>query len=389
MLIVLAVVRVDRPMAARGKSLREKMLQLDPLGNILFIISVICLLLALQWGGTVYAWSNARIIVLLIVFAISFGAWIASQLLRSKDRVLIPRHVMRNRSILAGMWYAFFCNPAMVVSALYLPVYFQAIKGVNAVESGIRIIPLILGMVVMIAGSGFLTSKIGYYTPFMIAGSILAPIGTGLLTTLTPSTANGAIIGFQVLTGFGIGLGIQQSMLAAQTVLPRRDGPQGSSLMILCQMLGGSIFASVAQSVLEQKLVANIETLRVPGLDVTAIVNTGATTVKELVPAAYYPQFLAAYSHAITSALTVSVATACLSLFGALAMEWKSTKNSKTKMSSSGHAKSAALAGSTTGPKGAEKPVVIELSKSNTDVEAQAGKEDKDLVSVKSAQSRI
>lgn len=326
MLIVLLVVRMDTPMAAKGKTLREKVLQLDPLGNVLFISSLICLLLALQWGGITYAWNSGRIIALLVIFALVFVAWTASQVFRGVERVLVPLHLLKNRSILAGMWYSLFCNSAMVISALYLPVYFQAIKGVDAVQSGIRVIPLILGMVIMIVGSGIMTSKIGYYTPFMILGSILAPIGAGLLTTLQVDSGHSKWIGYEALLGLGLGLGMQQSMLAAQTVLARRDGPQGSSLMILCQMLGGAIFASVAQNVLDQRLVSNLASANIPGIDPKSIVSIGATQVRALIPAKYFAEFLGLYNEAISKALTVSVCTASLTIIGALAMEWKSTK---------------------------------------------------------------
>lgn len=102
-------------MAAAGKSLREKFLQLDPLGTAVFLPSIICLLIALQWGGSTYAWSSGRVIALLVVFAVTFVTFAVLQVIRPVDRVTIPMPIIKNRSIVAGMWYTFFGGSTMVV----------------------------------------------------------------------------------------------------------------------------------------------------------------------------------------------------------------------------------------------------------------------------------
>lgn len=129
-----------------------------------------CLFLALQWGGTKYPWSNGRIIALLVVFGLLLIVFIVLQWLRPKS-AMIPGRLIRQRSILAGCIFVALLSGPFFILSYYLPIWFQAVKGVSAIQSGIMNIPLILGCVVasMIAGAG--TTVVGYYTPFSEFGS--------------------------------------------------------------------------------------------------------------------------------------------------------------------------------------------------------------------------
>ncbi|PNS20386.1 hypothetical protein CAC42_5836 [Sphaceloma murrayae] len=331
--IIILVFTQDIPLAASGKSIKEKILQLDPLGTCLFLPSIICLLLALQWGGSTYTWSNGRIIALLVVFVLSQIAFWVLQFIRPENRVTVPMRIMGNRSIAGGMWYALYGGSVMVVMALYIPIWFQAIKGDSAVDSGIRVIPLIVPMVIFIIISGASVQRIGYYTPFMIAGSIIMPIGAGLISTWKVDSGPNQWIGYQVLLGAGMGLGLQQPNIAAQTVLARKDSPIGVSLIVLAQTLGGGIFASVAQNVLNSRLIKNLVDFPVR-IDAHQIVNAGATDIRRIIPAENLAEFLVLYNDAITKGFTVAVGCAAVLIIGALSMEWASTKKNvapKTK----------------------------------------------------------
>ena len=75
-------------------------------------------------------------------------------------------------------------------------------------------LPLIIASAVAGLGAGFAIAKIGYYTPFMIGGSVLMSIGGGLITTFTPDVSSGRWIGFLVIWGFGCGMGMPRRYLA-------------------------------------------------------------------------------------------------------------------------------------------------------------------------------
>ena len=208
----------------------------------------------------------------------------------------------------------------------YLPIWFQAIKGVDAVQSGIRSIPLILALVVAVMLTGIAIGRIGYYAPFLILSSVLTPIGLGLITTFTVPTGHAQWMGYQVLLGLGLGCGMQQANMAAQAVLPRKDVSAGMALMFFGQSLGGSVFVSVAQNLLNNRLIANFEQLHLPNFSPESIITAGATELKNLVPQNELPALLVAYNDAIVHAFYVGVALAALSMVGSVAMEWKSIK---------------------------------------------------------------
>ncbi|POS77905.1 major facilitator superfamily transporter [Diaporthe helianthi] len=303
--------------------MREKLAQLDPIGLTLLLPGVICLLLALQWGGLEYSWRNGRIIALLTLAGVLLVGFVACQILRPKTATIPPR-IFCQRSILAGFCATFCIGSSMMIMVYYLPIYFQAIKGVNAVDSGIRLLPMVLPMVVSSISTGILISKVGYYTPFMLGGIFLLSIGAGLLTTLQVSTGQGKWVGYQVIYGFGMGLTFQAPNLAAQTVLPNHDVPIGTSLMFFSQLLGGSIFISVGQNVLNNELVKHLS--GVAGFDPASILDAGATTLTRLAEP-LRTTVLVAYNESLGTVFQVGLVMTCLTILGGASLEWRSVKS--------------------------------------------------------------
>ena len=325
MLILFFILHLPPPKNA-GQTLWQQFVQLDPIGTALFMPGIICLLLALQWGGSTYPWSDGRIIALLVLFIVLIAGFIGVQVWR-QDKGTVPPRIVTQRSIAAGMWSQFTVGSAMMTMIYYLPIWFQAIKNVSAVESGIMQLPLILGLVVASISAGICVSKIGYYTPFMIANSVIMSIGAGLITTFTPSTGHAEWIGYQVIFGFGLGLGMQQASLAAQAVLQRKDVPTGISLIMFCQQLGGAVFVSVGQNVFANKLVEGLGAI--PGFDAKSIVTVGATELRQHVPPQSLSEVILAYNGALVTTYRAALGMSCISIIGALTMEWKNIKPKK------------------------------------------------------------
>ncbi|MCJ1377428.1 hypothetical protein MMC17_000523, partial [Xylographa soralifera] len=209
-----------------------------------------------------------------------------------------------------------------------IPIWFQAIEGTTAVESGIRNLPMILGVVVMSIASGVGITTLGYFTPFIILSSILMAIGAGLLSTFRVDTGSSEWIGYQIIAGFGVGLGIQTPVIAVQTVLRLEDVPVGTSLILFAQTLGGAIFVSVAQNIFTNKLLSGI-IATVPSIDPAFVLATGATSLRTAVPSKDLAGVLLAYNAALDQIFYIAVAMATLSIVGALGMEWKSVKGKK------------------------------------------------------------
>ncbi|KAL8683774.1 MAG: hypothetical protein Q9186_000260 [Xanthomendoza sp. 1 TL-2023] len=307
---------------------KEKAIRMDPVGTFFFLPCVICLVLALQWGGVTYDWSNARVIVLLVLAAVLFALFVVVQRWRGDDAT-VPGRILANRSIIAGVWFSFWTGGAMQTLIYFIPIWFQAIKHATAVKSGIMSLPFVLGLVIMGITAGILTKKVGYYAPWMILSSILAPIGAGLITTFTPQTGHPAWIGYQALFGLGFGLGMQQPSVAAQTVLPRKDVSIGAALMMFSQTLGGAVFISVGNNIFDTRLADNLG--KIPHINVGSVTAIGATDLKKMVPTNLLPQVLLAYNDALRGTFYLVTALTCLAIFGSLSMEWKSVKEGRQK----------------------------------------------------------
>ncbi|KAK1599396.1 major facilitator superfamily transporter [Colletotrichum navitas] len=321
-LVVIALIMSPPEQDLKDTSLWFKLRQLDFAGTTVFIPGVVCLLLALQWGGVEYAWNNSRIIALFVLAFVLLASFVAIQILLPETATIPPR-ILRNRSIAFAAWAAFSIGAQMMVFTYYIPIYFQAIQGVSAVESGIRTLPLVLSMTVFAGVSGGVITRIGYYTPVMLVGASIMAIGAGLLTTLEVHSGPGKWIGYQVIYGVGMGMCFQAPNLAAQTVLDKKDVPIGASAMFFSQTLGGAVFISVGQNVLNNELVKRVRGL--PGLQGIDLKGTGATTLTKL-PADVRGPVLEAYNEALRVVFVVGLVLVCSALIGAAGMEWKSVK---------------------------------------------------------------
>ena len=306
--------------------------QFDPVGTMLFIPAIVCLLLALQWGGSKYAWGSGRIIALFVVFGILIFAFIGVQIWQ-QDNATVPPRILKKRSIAFAAWFSASLGASFFVILYYAAIWFQAVKGTTAVESGIRNLPLILSLVVASIGSGILVTVVGYYTPWMILSSVLMSIGAGLMSTWTVSTGHQQWIGYQIIYGMGIGFGMQQSLMAAQTVLDLHDVPTGTSIINFSLTLGGALFISVGQNIFTNRLLTNL-IASVPNIPIGVVLSTGATSLRGVVTQIdpnSLPSVLVAYNSAVTQTFYVALAMACLSLIGALGVEWKSVKAKKVE----------------------------------------------------------
>lgn len=305
----------------RMKTWKETFKHLDPVGTVLFLPAITCLLLALEWGAAEYAWNNPRIIALLCVFAVLFTAFVAWQCFTRKTTATVPARILFQRSVAFGGASQFCVGATMLTVSMYVPLWFQAIKGTSAMKSGIDMIPLVLSVVVGSITSGALVQRLGYYTPFMIVGSCLMAVGAGLITTWDMGTQSSKWIGFQVILGLGVGYTMQHPNLAVQIVLAKEDVPTGTALLSLCQTLGGAVFVAVGQNVFIDKFTGGLESIH--GINPKKFANAGATELKNAVPPAFQQQVLEAYNSSLTQGVFfAAMVVACLALPAALGMEW-------------------------------------------------------------------
>ncbi|KAJ5504943.1 hypothetical protein N7463_007817 [Penicillium fimorum] len=295
----------------------------DPLGTLLFMVCIICLLLALQWGGTTNAWSDTRVIILLVIFGVLLLAFAAVQVWVG-DNATIP---VRIRGIIWPIHI--FIGGSFFVMVYYIPIWFQAIHGDSPMESGIRTLPFTMSLILgtFIAGIG--TTVVGYYVPFMYASAVFGSIGAGLLYTWTTDITMGKSVGYQLLFGFGIGLGLQQSIVAAQTILPPADVPTGTAYMVFSQHFGGSLMVSAAQNMFINRLSSRLD--EIPGINPLQI-DTGANKIGSLTrdPTVLH-EIKATYHDGVLRTYLLALILICLATIGTIGLQWRSVKSTPTE----------------------------------------------------------
>ena len=313
---------------AHATSFRERFLALDLLGNVLIICTVVTLLLALQWGGTVYDWNSKQIIGLLV------GTGAESLLFLSwqwycGETALVPLKIITQRTVASSFGMSFFMAGATLLHSYFLPFWFQAVRGESAIDSGVHVVPYVASTFVFSIIAGVFVTKTGYFTPPALLGPIVATIGSGLLTTLCLDTSTAKWVGYEVLTASGIGIAAQQGIVAVQAVLLEESVAVGSALILFAQSLSGAIFVSVGNSVLRNELLEGLSRAQLPCVNISTILAAGATQVTSLVPEAQLETFLDLYNLALDRVLMSAVSLAALGFLAALPMEWRSTGPSK------------------------------------------------------------
>lgn len=287
----------------------QRLLRLDPLGTLLFTPSIVTLLLALQQGGSAHPWASARILSLLAASAALLALFAYLQH-RLGDRATVPTRIVRQRNVWAAGLFALCLGAAFILSVYFLPLWFQAVRGASAVASGLANLPLLIAVVAASLAAGGLVTLWGHYAPFMLASTVLASVGYGLCTTLGPRSPPAAWVGFQLVAGAGVGLGLQQPLMAVQAVLPLRDVPTGTALAVFLQTLGGAVSVAVGQAVFSNTVADADSALEAgPGL--------GIGVEAEMV---------GVYNGGITRAFWVCAVAAAMTVFGSTLVQWRSVK---------------------------------------------------------------
>jgi nitrate/nitrite transporter NarK len=168
----------------RNLSLKEKLHEMDLYGLAALVPAVVCILLSTQWGGAKYAWNNGRIIAL---FVLGFTSLIAFFIVeyRQGDRAIVPPSVIKRRTVWACSLFSFLLFGSFLAVCYFLPLWFQAINGDTATESGIHNLPSILGTTIFSIVAGGMVFGLGYYTWACILASVLSAVVSAALAIMT------------------------------------------------------------------------------------------------------------------------------------------------------------------------------------------------------------
>ncbi|KAF0461167.1 MFS general substrate transporter [Gigaspora margarita] len=224
-----------------------KLIRIDWWGAFTLVVATILLLLPLNWAGSKYAWSDPIIIVLLCLGV----------------------HLFKNLKVAACFSINLFHGMAFFALLYFVPLYFQVIKSESATTSGLELLPLILSIVIMAISAGQLVSRtvLFSYGAICIFGSILMIVGSGLTITFSEYSSRGQIAGYLLISGLGIGLILQMTVLAGQGIVEHKNLATVTSLLTFFRTMGavfgvailGTVFNNVFDSNLPPQLQGSLQ----------------------------------------------------------------------------------------------------------------------------------
>ena len=226
-------------------TLREKLLNMDILGTLTIMFTVICYLLALQKAGIAHAWNSSVVIGLLVGSTLLFVLFAGIQI-RLGELAMLVNRLLRDRTVYGDVLIIFSLASSSWIFVYYIPIYFQTIDGVSAGQSGIRTVPMVLSITLATIISGGTISAIGHHVLFLILSGALSTVGAVLLYTLDMEKESRKWIGYQILAGLGYGFGIRVPTIAAQAPMKPEDISSATAMILFAQTLGGSLAISAA-----------------------------------------------------------------------------------------------------------------------------------------------
>ncbi len=233
---------------------------IDYVGAILLSASVTSLLLVAVWGGSTYVWGSHQINGFAAIgasLAMLFVWWEA----KAKEPIM-PLRLFKNDIFSVASLLALVSGVAMFSAIIFLPEYFQVVRGFSATKSGLLMLPLIAGLMSASIYSGKNISRTGGYKKFPIAGSLLTGIGLFLLSYyIQTDTSLWLLAVCMFITGLGIGSSIQVTTLVVQNSTNRADLGTATSLVTFFRSIGSSFGTAIFGAILTARLASHLTTL--------------------------------------------------------------------------------------------------------------------------------
>ncbi|KAE8327604.1 major facilitator superfamily domain-containing protein [Aspergillus sergii] len=309
----------------RSLPLKVKLQHMDPIGCIVFIGAVCCLLLALQWGGQTKPWHSATIIGLFVGFGLLSTLFVGIQVWR-KERALIPLRVLRQRSIWTSGGVLFCLGSATYAVTYYMPYYFQAVQGADAVHSGVDLIAVFIPQMLAVIVTSVLVTQWGYYVPYMVVGELICIAGTVMLTRLKVESSTVYWAAALVVHGLGMGLAMQLPYTAVNVVLHEDDVPTGNAIAVFVWQLGGALAIAISQTISLNNILREVPR-QIPELSPERVMSWGASNLEALAPTAdALIELRSIWCTSVSHVMIFALACICASVLFTAGMEWLNAK---------------------------------------------------------------
>lgn len=287
---------------------------IDYLGTAVLVLATSCLVLFTSLGGTTYAWGSAPIIAFGVAGAVLVGVFAMVE--RRAVEPVLPLHLFSIRTFSVASFVSFIIGFAMFGSITYLPLFFQVVRGESPTISGLELLPLMVGLLILSIASGQIISRTGRYRIFPIAGTALTTIGLVLLSRMGIGTSPVLAALYMLILGMGLGSVMQVLVLIVQNAVPHSELGVATSGATFFRSIGGSfgaaIFGAIFSNVLVGNLVRHLGSAKLPqGLSSSSI--TPAILAK--LPPAVHHGLSAAYAQSIQTVFIIAAPIAVIAFF--------------------------------------------------------------------------
>jgi MFS family permease len=217
--------------------------KIDYLGAILLVAGVTLTLLAVSIYGPQEGWTSSKTLTYLgsgILITVLFIKWESNAVEPIIPLALFKNHTFSLTSILGAI-----IGAGMFGAIVMLPLYMQVVKGYSATEAGLKLIPLMLGIVSTSIFSGKAITKHGHYKRYPIFGTAIMTLGILAMVRLDIDTPYWEISIYAIMVGAGLGLSMQTIVIALQNSVDFKDMGVATSSNTFFRSLG-SVFGTAA-----------------------------------------------------------------------------------------------------------------------------------------------
>ncbi|MFC7259228.1 MDR family MFS transporter [Streptomyces lutosisoli] len=295
---------------------------IDYLGIALVAVGASALILATSWGGNEYAWGSATIIGLFVggVLALGLFCWVETR----AAQPMLPMRLFSNPVFTVCSILSFIVGFAMLGAMTFLPTYLQYVDGDSATVSGVRTLPMVIGLLIASVFSGNVVSKTGHYRVFPIIGSLVMAVGLYLLSLMGPDSSAWLESLYMFVLGTGIGLCMQVLTIAVQNTVEYVDLGTATSGVTFFRTLGSSfgtaVFGTIYTNTLKPNLADGVKEAAATGAADVATITQAAQSpegLHQLPPAAAKP-IIEAYADTLQTVFLWTVPVALLGFVVAL-----------------------------------------------------------------------
>lgn len=313
--VVIAAARNIPSVKAAGRPV------IDYSGIALVTVGASALILATSWGGNEYAWGSPMIIGLFVGGLIALALFCVVET-RAKEPML-PMRLFRNPVFTVCSILSFIVGFAMLGSMIFLPTYLQYVDGDSATLSGVRTLPLVVGLLVASIFSGNVVSKTGRYRVFPIVGTLVMAAGLFLLSRMGPGTGVWLESLYMVVLGLGIGLAMQVLTIAVQNTVDYEDLGTATSGVTFFRTLGSAfgtaVFGTIYANALKPNLTDGVARAVAAGGDPAALAGASQSPqALHALPAAQSEPLAQAYADTLHTVFLWTVPVALIGFVVAL-----------------------------------------------------------------------